>query len=217
MYNVLIYSNNLNFVKKYNNLLTLNFNNIKMIEIASNKSELHSICKKHYIDIVILDSRDYIKNDIQFYLKSIKKKVLVGNNLEIKKNANIIYIPKTLKLPSIIKVLQNHFYVVDEKVVRECTRKLLNSLKFDFKLKGTNFLLESIVYSYINKADYVYENLEKNVYPHISKKYKVSTSVIKHSIIRSINNVNANILKANFRNLDKITSKTFITEIVNHI
>lgn len=217
MCNIIVFNNNLSFVKKYHNIL-VNFSNAKIVGIVSNKTELLNICKSNKIDLIILNKNSYNRKNIQNILKNIKKKIIIDNTISSYKFfSNQLYVSDLANNKLITNVFNKFISNSTEKNIKENTRKLLKSLNFDFKLKGTNYLLESIVYSYLNKNEYLYDNLEKNIYTHISKKHNVSTSVIKHSIIRSINNTNSNCLKSIFKDLDRITSKSFITEIINLI
>ena len=217
MCNIIIFSNNLKFIKKYTNAFEY-FDNAKIIAIISTKSELEKHCSKFHIDLIILNSNSFNKKSIKPLLDTIDKKMVVHDNpYSCKSNSNIIHISHLLNEIQLSNILNRFINSSLENNIRKNTRKLLKKLDFDFKLKGTNYLLEAIVYSYLNKNEYLYDNLEKNIYTYISKQYGVSTSIIKHSIIRAINNTNSNCLKSIFKNIDKITTKTFITEIVNHI
>ena len=215
MCNIVIYNNNLNFIKKYSNIL-VNFDNARIIGIISTKSELANICDNNKVDLIILDNISYSKKRLKPLLNTIKEKIIVDNMISnYKKADDHLYISNSANTALVINIFSKYISELTEKRIRENTRKLLKSLNFDFKLKGTNYLIESIVYSYINKNKYLYDNLEKNIYTHVSKQYNVSVSVIKQSIIRTLNNTSSNRLKSTFKNLDKITSKTFITEVIN--
>lgn len=219
MINIVIYNNNLKFIKKYCNIISTNFNSsAKIAGIASTKSELDSIYERNIIDLIIIDLNTYNKKSISDYLRSIKYKVVICDRpIKSRRCLNTLYILNNSDNSTITYELKTFINKPSENIVRKSTLNLLESLGFDFKLKGTNYLLEAIVYSYLNKNAYLYDNLEKNIYTFISQKYNVSNSVVKHSIIRSINSTNSNSLKSYFNNLDRITSKTLISEIVNRI
>ena len=68
-----------------------------------------------------------------------------------------------------LKKLSNFLAKISEVDIRKYFRTLLKNYEFNFNLNGTTYLLESIVYSYMNKDKYVSENLEKNVFPKIAK------------------------------------------------
>ena len=218
MINVVIFNNNLKFIKKYCNVISSNLTNTKVVGIASTKAELDNIYENNLIDLVILDQDTYSKKSTSQNLKDIKCKVVICDEIiPHKKSQTTLYISNKSDNSSIAKELESFINKPNENTIRRKAFDLLESLGFDFKLKGSNYLLEAIVYSYLNKSTYLYENLEKNIYTYVSKKYNVSTSIVKHSIIRSINSTNSNSLKSYFNNLDKITSKTLICEIVNRI
>ena len=220
MCNIVIFSNNLKFIKKYHNILISNFmKNNMIIEIASTKSELSSIIKKHSIDFIIMNYDSFNKKPLQQFLSNINNKIIIYSNSIIKLNddPNIVFLNENLSNKIIISALQKILGSSIKQSIRKSVNNLLKSLNFDFKLKGTHYLSEAIEYCYLNKNKYLYDNLEKNVYSIISKNNSVSICVVKHSIIRAINNINSNDLKKKFKNLDKFTSKSVITELVNNL
>ena len=99
---------------------------------------------------------------------------------------------------------------------------ILERFHFDFKLIGTTYLQDAIVYAYLTKEKYLFENLEKDIYPYLSKKYNICVSNIKGAIIRSINNMKEHLTTADLKREsdilpEKLTSKFIISEIVNKI
>ena len=72
----------------------------------------------------------------------------------------------------------------DISIIRQKVLNELLLLGYNFKLKGTQYLLESIMYIYTKKEMNLLENLEKNVYKYISEKNNKSLLNIKTSIIK---------------------------------
>ena len=101
-------------------------------------------------------------------------------------------------------------------------KRILEKFNFNFKLIGTKYLLEAIVYSYFTRETYLFENLEKQIYPYVSQKYNVNPLTIKWAIIRSINTMKTKSNPVCLQSLsiddsEKITSKFIISEIVNKL
>lgn len=100
------------------------------------------------------------------------------------------------------------------------TKELL-TLGYNFKLQGTQYLLESIVYICSKRDMNLLENLEKNVYKYISNKNNKRVSNIKTSIIKSTNYVydyQDEKKLHNYFSIDiKITPKLVISTVVKKV
>ena len=103
---------------------------------------------------------------------------------------------------------------------------MLEKLHFDFKVLGTTYLIETILYCYENRADCVFDNLERNVYPHIAKKYNASLNKVKWDIIRTTEIMNTNVSLINQKHLpdtlkvnvfEKTTAKQLIGAILANL
>ncbi len=109
----------------------------------------------------------------------------------------------------------------DISIIRQKVLNELLLLGYNFKLKGTQYLLESIMYIYTKKEMNLLENLEKNVYKYISEKNNKSLLNIKTSIIKSTNYVygyqNKNVLDEYFSIDIKITPKLVISTILEKL
>lgn len=223
MYKFVIYSNNLELIKKFGNIVFNGFSNMHLVGIASTKNELSSLCKKHKINMIILSLSDSKNNSLSTLLSNIESKIIICNNTAgFKSSKYTLYLSYASDCDCIIGKLNSFLTKISASIIRKRVRKILEKLNFDFKLVGTNYLLESIVYSYLTKDRYFFDNLEKNVYPYVSKKYNVSAQNIKWSIIRSINNMKNHLNKSAFKDYyidvpEKITPKFMIPELVNRL
>ena len=220
MYKFVIFSNDIELIKKFNNIICDNFCEIHLSNIVSTKDELASLCETNKINTIILSLSDSKNNSLLPLLSNIENKIIVCDDTTGLKNSKYTsYFSYNASEESIEKRLCKLNYKVSERVARKKAIKQLEMFHFNFKLRGTTYLLESIVYSYLTKDKYTFENLEKNVYPYVSKKYNVSAQNIKWSIIRSINNMKkACALKSYHIDFPgKITPKYMIPEIVNRL
>ena len=111
------------------------------------------------------------------------------------------------------EVKTNEFLRITKRVTNE-----LLLLGYNFKLKGTQYLLESIVHIYTKNDMNLLENLEKNVYKHIATQNSKKTLNIKTSIIKATNYVynyqDENKLYEYFSIEIKITPKLVISTIL---
>ena len=223
MSNFVIYNNNLNLIKKYTNMIFDNFSNIHLCSIMSNKKELESTLHTQKINLIIISYSDSQKASILPLLDNIENKIIIcDDDTTFKPSRHTLYLSSHSSLESTLKQLKLFTPKVDEEFIRKRVRKILEKFNFDFKLIGTKYLLEAIVYSYLTRETYLFENLEKQIYPYVSQKYNVNPSNIKWAIIRSINNMKSKLQKSDLQyfsldNSEKITSKFIISEIVNRL
>ena len=214
MFKLIFFNQNLNSVKKLYNNIFGSFKNLQLVGIASNENELKELNKNFSANMIVINSNDISSNHIKNLLENFKVKIIFTDKAIISPNKFTIFISKNLEIPDLKRKLSNFFAKIDENIITKKVYNLLINSNFNFKLNGTTYLLHSIVYSYINSDKKVVNNLEKNVYPHIAKKFQVSTSNIKWSIIRSINNYyDTNSLGL----IEKPTPKTLISEFLGQI
>ncbi len=225
MLEVVIISNNLLFISDIINNIFIN-SNIKIIGLFSNANDSLNFISKHHPDIVILHSSDFptLKKIIDnSYHPNI---ILLTNSLRSRNFSHILYLStstshRTMKRSILSFINDKNVYKITIKI-----ESLISKFNFNFSLNGTRYLIESIVYSYLNKNSYVCDNLEKKVYSQIAKKHNTTIYNIKWSIVRSINNMYFNNTTSSMKKinsyfnldpLEKPTAKIIISTIVNNI
>ena len=217
MLKIIIYNNNLEQVKNLCNNLVNIFENLQVVGIATSEQELYSLFKKTNANIAIVKFEDVNNTQMKKILNLFDMKIIFHNNLKhLKNNSNTIYIRNSKNYIEIEKQFSDFIYKINEPIIYQKTLDILKKLNFNFKLKGTSFLLNCITYSYLHKEKYVSDNLEKNVYPQIAKQFNVTLSSVKWSIIRAINDVNFYSDNKNSLNY-KLTPKSLINEIINKL
>lgn len=223
MYKTVIFSNNFYMVKKSCNVLFNTSNNIKLLGVVDNYDELLEIYNNSKIDLIIISDSNINNIKLQYILKNIKIKIVFCKNTQKYRNSKYqLYLPINSDDTYFINQFKKFISRFDNRNIRERVFKILENLNFDFKLIGTNYLLDAIIYSYQNKNDYRFENLEKHIYPYVAKLYKASNKNIKFSIIRSVNNMNSHTKLSNSSKRcivfsDRVTPKLLISEIVNRL
>ena len=216
----IIYGENLKIIKCMCNTTFKTFDKLEGFEIATCLEELFDIHKNNKITLLITSEEYLTINEIKNLVKKIENKIIFCNNPEHHRNTkNILYIPFNASQEYIYNSMEKFKFKFCEKIARIKTRQILEKLHFDFKLNGTNFLLEAIVYSYLHKTEYLFENLEKNIYPQVANICNVSYEIVKWSIVRSVNIMNNHIKNSEFFNNcnEKITPKSLIYIIINRI
>lgn len=222
MCNFVIYSHDLSLIKKYNNMISNNFHDIHLAAIASNKKELESILKIKKINLLIISYEDSIRESLSPLTCKIENKIIIYDKAKhnFKSTKHALFLSLTSSNEDALIKLKSFTLKINEDLIRKKVQKILEKFNFDFKLIGTKYLMEAIIYSYFTKETYFLENLEKQIYPYVSQKYNVSPDNIKWAIIRSINIMKSNSTKASLQSIsldgfEKITSKFVISKIVN--
>ena len=219
MYKIIIYHNDLESIRNVCNNLFFKYRNLKIMGVAITEIEFFDMCNKIKPHI-ILTSQNLLSNpNINKFLSKIENKIILCKNKEKFRNSkHTLYISQQADYCSVQKDFDTFLLNVDEIHIHKKIHKLLERFGFDFKLTGTNYLFDAIIYSVIHKDEYLFENLEKNIYPYVAKKFNVSIGNVKWSIVRSINNMNSNFNNINSPKFpEKITCKSLITEVVNRI
>lgn len=220
MYKAIIYSNNLEIIKKTCNILFNKFDNIKLLGIVNSIEEFNSLSNNCKINLIIISDLDFKNPTLQNLLKRIENKIVFCNgNKKFNNSKYTLYLPLNSENSYIHQQLKKFISKVNNRLIRKKVYKVLEKLNFDFKLNGTNYLLEAIVYSYLNKEKYLYENLKQEIYPYVAKIYHVEPDNVKWSIVHSVNIIKNHINYTEFNSIfcDKITPKSLISEIVNRI
>ncbi len=202
MQNLLIVEDDLIQAHFLANAICREISNIRLYNIATTGNEAINIIKEESIDIIVLDLKlpdmsgidiiDFIsKNNMSKYDSSII--ILTGEMELLKKTIGnkciYSYSSKINGLGFIIEKLEN---LISEKQkinyidsIKEQIQTELNMLKFDFSYIGTKLLYESIYECYC-KTNMYDINLNKDIYPIISKKYHKNINSIRTSIFQSI-------------------------------
>ncbi len=196
MNKVLIYSEDISFLKEINTYINGN-GNLKAQICTSLSALKQNIEKTNYILVIIdindsIGTLDYkyfsnlqINNIVLLYktLDSINEKVIESSNF-ILKERNIENVKSLLSYDS--SDGNESFLVTYTK------KKILNEikeLKFEVTNIGVQYLIDCVLLIKSNDALY---NLEKDIYPIVAKKYNVSANKVKWNIYSCINNMSRN-------------------------
>ena len=201
MLNLLIVENNLIESHFLINSICKELPDIRLYGIAHTGMEAINIIKENEVDIIILDFKlpdvkgidiiNYIsKNNITKYNSSIIVMIedmdiipqIVGNKYIFSyysKTSNIKYI-----IDKIIEISKQKKLKHQDSTVMEQIKSELELLNFNFSYNGTKYLYECIYECYCKDVQYDI-NLNREIYPVISKKYRKSIDSIKANIFKS--------------------------------
>lgn len=223
----LIISNNLEHLVYIFNTIN-KIDNLKIICIATNNVEILSALKKTQFNLILFDYSlldltentilneiyDNTSNIVAIFEKSISDKKNITSSIFLESvdiNSTFLY----CNLNNIVTKLSKSFETdrVEQYIINE-----LLSIGFDFKYKGTKYLLETILYIYKNKRLELLENLEENVYKYVANINNKSILNVKTNIIRSTSNMysyqDKKLIEKYFSINYKPTPKTIITTII---
>lgn len=227
MLKLIIFNSNLNLVKNLCNLLVNEISNLQLSGIANTENELQLLVEKVNPEIIMMTYTDFINSNYSKKLNSNILKILFYNSRKnIKNSPTKLFLQETACKNEILESIQNFIFNYSSFALRNRIIETLESFNFDFKLIGTTYLLDSILYCYENKTDYIFENLEKNVYPIIAKNFNTSNNNVKQSIVRTVNNMYTNISPITHKYLseyfkidisEKATAKQLISTIVTRL
>ncbi len=241
MVNVLIADDNIYYAKTLMDLINNECSDVKVCNIAINgKETLEILNNKDNIDVILLDLKMPIYTGVQVIdmLPEERKEkykdsciVISGEinatTIKLAKN-KMIYklLCKTLNMSKIVEYINeliqykkesNKLEYIRSKIIEQVTY-----LGYNLSYKGTKYLIDGIDYIAINQ-DKNLENLKRDVYPIIAKKYNQSIHNIKCNINRVTDlmyfNCESNKLKQYFQyyNDVKPNVKTVIYTIINKI
>lgn len=203
MYNTIIVDDNIHFVKNFMELLSKEFSDIRITNIATNGLEALKKIQSGFIDIVFLDINipklngiEVLQNINSLDLFPLPLIVIISGEdkyfSQIYNNTlvnSIIY--KGIGMDAIINKICN---IINEMKFerrkldyRERITQELRKLRFNLSHKGTNYLIEAIEIINSCRNQNFISNLEKNIYPIIAAKYKKSIYNIKSNILKAIN------------------------------
>ena len=203
MLNLLVADDNIYYTKSLVNYIVSRTKNIKLVGIATDGEEVLSILEKEKVDLILLDLKMpkcdgmevlqkiekmqlnrkpkivYISGDIES-VYPLYKNELVSNVVSKTEDISSIY----NKLESIAAREEKNMNI--EHVKRIVITELMHT-GFNFKHKGTNYLLESIMYVYEARNRELLDNLENYVYRVIGCQHHKSAKNIKSNILKATN------------------------------
>ena len=196
MNKVLIYSNDLSFLKGLNNYIS----NIKNLEIqmCTSLSLLKENLEKTSYILVIIDTNNNMEAINYKYLSNFQINNIVLlydtlDNIDERVIEDKKFILKERRLENVKALLS--YDTSDENdsfLVLYTKKRILNEikgLKFEVTNIGVQYLIDCILLIKCNDALY---NLEKEIYPIVAKKYNVTSNKVKWNIYSCINNMSRN-------------------------
>lgn len=197
---LLIADDNIYYTKNLINCIT---NELTDINITTNGKETLDIIKRISFDLILLDLNlsdvsgiNIIREMQTLKLDVIPKIIIISEEInlinELKKDTSVInVIYKGEDFETICKKVQRYIKEIEfEKNKYEIRNKIIQELSYigyNFKYKGSNYILEAILYAHTCEQFIFSDNLEKNIYKYVAYEHKTSINNIKTNIIRATN------------------------------
>lgn len=228
MIKTLVVDDDLHFSKNMLNCVINKFKNIQVLYITTTYKECMNILYNNQIDLIFLDlllpdnNGMKIIEELKFMNVLQKTRIIVVSgdvNLisQLYGHDNICEVINKLEsydvmLSKIERTISKIDYENNFKKIEKFIYLEISNMGYNMKYKGTQYIIEAIIYIYEkNNWDFV-DNLEQNVYKYISYKHKKSINNIKTNIIKATNKI-----KREKDSLYKLTPKLSIIIILNKI
>lgn len=203
MNNILIITKDMKYFKKLMMSIHKELKNVVVWATASNNKEISYSLSNYNIDLVLVDLpyKDYIKLETKKIIskRKLKKSIILisdteVNEVEILSSPYLYdYVIKNNNLSQLLQKTRTLAYTkksfcisekdkVKETIVKEKIKNELLYLGYKNSHDGTKYLIDTIYLLYTLK-DYYDNNLEKDIYPIIGKKYGKSVNSIRGSIV----------------------------------
>lgn len=239
MLNLLIVDDNIYYIKSLINYIVGQSQKLKIRNIATNGKEAVEMIAKGNIDLVLLDLKlpgfsgaQVLKEILNMQLSKIPKIIVISGEIdlinEVRYNPIVFNIAnKTDDIVSIYKKIEESTETIETKLrkgeIQKNVMQELIDIGYNPKHKGTQYILESIIFIYESRDNNLLEHLEKNVYRRIAcihnkKEANIKTNIMKATDSMYIETRTETLKKYFHNNTDKKpTPKIVISTILNKV
>lgn len=231
---VLIIDDDFQFIKILINDV-LNGSNVKVCKLLTNGNEIFELLSHDDFDIILLNSTlmpfcnnlnlitELFHNSIEKY----KNSIIISHSSSVTSSLldNPLVYDCIIKEDNINNIISKVNGLIERKDVFYKKNQIFTELKsigYDINYKGTRYLAEAILQMYINNNS-ISDNLQKDIYPLISKLHNKTVNNIKCNINNATEcmyyTCDSKKLKTYFSFFDDVkpTTKTVIYTILNKI
>lgn len=208
MINILIVSKSINCWKDLiNNVISKN-EELKLVGVATSKKEMNKIISKIHVDIILLNvklseinkyintkiiaeninpySIIFVSDDIIDKNQCSNKYIYEYIKYEENNFKELIYATNTLANIQINPKLLTTKKDILEDIIKGKIKNELKYLGYNSSYIGTKYLIE-VIYILYNSNNYYNNNLEKDIYPLLARKYNKTINNIKCNITNATN------------------------------
>lgn len=189
MIDILIIEKNLNYCIELINVITKNNKSLRINGITTTINDALNFIKNDCMDIILISAEFFIEPEA-INLKKLKNSiiVLIDNKTE-KLTKKYTYAYTTFNKKDNINILNTKINELIINTQNFCTDKKLRTLienellylEYNPSYKGFNYLIETILLLN-NLKEYSADNLSKDVYPLVAKKFNTTPLNVKYNI-----------------------------------
>lgn len=227
MLNVLIVCKENETAKKIVNKLVVTNEKLKIIGIGNTLAEAETLVKNIQPDLIITTNKNIMNLVKRKFIAHQPGVVLISKDVKSSNTSGgLLTLGYTLSFNEMSKkisifIRKNLLLSQKEEVM-----DILSKFGFDFKLSGSVYLLESIVYARTYKGTYSFEQLAKDIYSHVAENNNTTVDRVKWSIERSIKYMYKRHTKASYEYVEKyfnikypekLTPKLVINFVTNNL
>lgn len=205
MVKILILCDKLTTAKTLTNKIISGINDLQLIGITNTLKEALEIIKFSEPDLIISTNEKVINLIKKTYAHYTPGIVLLSKK---DPNNNLYYKNCIVLDPSIgFQNLSGYIFSYIQSTIKQSKKKnainILTTLGFDFKLTGTIYLLDAVLYANTYKNSYSYEQYQKEIYNHVAKLNNTYFDRVNWAIARSINYMYKKHSRESYRILEK--------------
>ncbi len=228
MLKLMLLCNTLGTSQKIINKVVSKIENIRLVGIATTIDEAQNIIKEADPDLVIT-TNEKIFQVIQERFIIYSPGVVLISNSKVKHDIsykNYIIIDYRESFSCITEKITDFVKENIKASKKDKAIKILSNIGFSFKLSGTNYLLDSILYANSYKGSYSFETVFYDIYSHVAELNNTTSKVVKWAIERSILYLYGSATDETLKKIekyfgvtypDKITAKFTINFIANKL
>lgn len=202
MNNILVITKDMKYFKDLINRIHKDIKDTMICSVASTHKEIAYSMLNYNIDLILIDAtyKEYKKLEIKKLItkRKLKNSIILISNEELKeidiisspylydffiKNTNLSILIQKIKMLIYTKESFQTFgnNKIQEAILKEKIKNELLYLGYNFSHNGTKYILDTI-YLLATLKDYYDNNLEKDIYPIIGKKYGKPVNTIRGCI-----------------------------------
>ncbi len=181
----IIYHNNVEILKCINNHILSCFEEIKTIYLATDENELLRLIKNKTPNF-IFTTYDLYNSKVSAEAELIDLVVILQSpQTSLASNYNTIYISTDYSCNAALSYFRSVALTKNSNILKLYVEKHLKTLNFNLKQAGTQYIVDTIIYLYLNKDTLKYDNLQNKIYPYLSHRHNKSINTIKVAISRA--------------------------------
>lgn len=226
MLKILIICDNNKFIKNLINHIIVKIDDLKVNGIANTLDEAQKIMINDKPDFILTNNKLVIPIVKKIYILHLPQIILISKSSQKPdKYKNVFWLDENLNFSEMYITIHKFFKENILNSKRKTVIQLLIDLGFDFKIAGTSFLLDAILYTHTYEGSRSFEKLV-DTYSYVAKLNNTTTQRVTWSINRTVDYMYQKHTKNTYGNVEKyfkikypekITPKLLINIISNNL